>query len=124
MSIASFLEDKILDLVFNGTSYAGQATVHTKLHTGDPGEEGTANPAANSTRQATTFGAASGGAISNDAQVEWVNVPNAETYSHISLWDAASAGNCLWSGALTQAKTVAVGDTFRIPIGDLDVSLD
>ncbi len=124
MTISDYLEPRILDLVFNATAYAGQSTVYAKLHLADPGEAGTTSPAANTTRQAVTFGAASGGAISNDALVEWTSVPNAETYSHISLWDAAAAGNCLWTGALTASKTVAIGDTFRIPVGDLDISLD
>ena len=31
--------------------------------------------------------------------------------THFGLWDAASAGNFLGGGALTQAKTVLNGDT-------------
>jgi hypothetical protein len=124
MSISNFLETKILDLVFNATAYGGQATVYTKLHIGDPGEDGTANAAAETDRVATTFGAASGGAISNDNLLEWLAVAGTEVYSHISLWDAAAAGNCLWTGPLAASKSVNAGDTFRIPIGDLDVSLD
>lgn len=124
MSIANYLEDKLLDLVFNGTSYAGQATVYVKLHTGDPGEDCTGNAAGNTTRESATFGASSGGAVSNDADVTWTNVSTSETYSHVSLWDASTAGNALWYGALTASKTVNAGDTFTIATGDLDVSLD
>lgn len=129
MSISDFLEQTILDLVFNGTAYSGQSTVYVKLHIGDPGEACTSNPATHTTRIAATFGAASGGAISNDALIEWTGVDtgapgSTETISHISLWDAAAAGNALWYGALTQSKVVNDGDTFRIASGDLDISLD
>lgn len=124
MSISNYLENVLLDLVFNATAYAGQATVYVKLHIGDPGEAGTANAAGETTRQAMTTGAAASGTLSNDAAVTWTNVSTAETISYVSVWDAASAGNCLWSGALTAAKTVAVGDTFQFAIGDVDVSLD
>lgn len=124
MSIANYLETKILDLVFNGTAYSGQSTVYVKLHTGDPGEDCTGNAATETTRAAATFAAASGGTISNDAAVTWTNVSTGETYSHISLWDASTAGNALWSGALAASKTVNAGDTFQIAIGDLDVALD
>lgn len=124
MSISNFLEDKLLDLVFNATAYSGQATVHVKLHIGDPGEAGTTNAAANTTRQAATFGAAASGSIANDAAITWTNVPNAETYSHVSIWDASTGGNHLWYGALTTAKTVAVGDTFNVAIGALTAAID
>lgn len=124
MSISNFLEAAILDLVFNATSYAGQSTVYVKLHTGDPGEAGTSNAATHATRVAMTCGAASGGAISSDAAVTFTDMDAAETISHISLWDAETDGNCLWVGALSAAKTVAIGDTLEFASGDIDITLD
>lgn len=123
-AISNYLETVLLDLVFNGTSYAGQSTVYVKLHTGDPGEAGTSNAATETTRAAATFGAASSGAIANDAAIEWTNVSTTETVSHISIWDASSAGNCLWKGALSASKSLTAGDNLSIPVGDLDITLD
>lgn len=123
MTISNYLEAKILDAVGNNVSLA-VAQAYAKLHIGDPGEDGTANAAGETTRQAVSFGAAVAGAMSSDADVAWTNVSTAETYSHISLWDASVAGNCLWSGPLAVAKTVGVGDNFTIPSGDLDLTLD
>jgi hypothetical protein len=34
-----------------------------------------------------------------------------ETISHISVWDASTAGNFLWSAALTTSKSVVNTDT-------------
>lgn len=112
-----------LDAFARNVSYAN-AAVYVKLHTGDPGGAGTSNAAANTTRQQATFGsAASAGAISNTAVVEWTNVSNTETYSHISLWTASSGGTFLGSDDLSSTAAVTAGDTFRIPIGDLDLTI-
>jgi hypothetical protein len=125
MSIANYAENQILDAILNAdVGDLPIAAVYVKLHLGDPGEDCTANPAANTTREAVTFGAAASGVSTSDADVTWTSVPNAETYSHISLWDAATAGNPLWSGALSASEAVTVGNTFTIPSGDLTVSLD
>lgn len=124
MSISNYLETKILDLVFNGTAYSGQSTVYVKLHTGDPGEDGTANAAAHTTRAAVTFAAASGNTCASDAAATFTSMAANETISHVSLWDASSAGNCLWVGALTASKAVNTGDTFQINSGQLTASID
>ena len=112
-----------LDAVARNTSYA-EAAVWVKLHLGDPGSAGTSNPAAETTRQQATFGsAASGRAISNTAAVEWTNVSTTETYTWISLWDASTSGNFLGRDDLSSSAAVTAGDTFRIPIGDLDLTI-
>lgn len=112
-----------LDAVARATSYS-EAAVYVQLHLGDPGAAGTSNPAANTTRQQATFGAAaSSRAISNTVAVEWTSVPNTETYSWISLWDASTSGNFLGRDDLSSSAAVTAGDTFRIPIGDLDLTV-
>lgn len=93
-----------------------------KLHTGDPGAAGTANPAGNTTRQQATFGAAANGSATTTAVTEWANVPTAEDYTHFSMWTASTAGTFLASGTIT-ANPVAVGDTFRFAAGSLTLSV-
>lgn len=120
--VAEAERNKILDAYSRNVSYVN-AAVWVKLHTGDPGNAGAANPAGNTTRQQATFASAAAvGAQSNSAQIQWTNVPNAETYSWISLWSASSAGNFLGNAQLTTPRTVAIGDTFTIPVGDLDIT--
>lgn len=117
MTISNYLEDAIANALRgggNGTSFTAPATVYAKLHTGDPGEDGTANAAGETTRQAVTFGASSNGVISLASGGAWTNVSTSETYSHVSLWDHVSAGNCLGSGALAVAKAVVAGDNFSL----------
>lgn len=123
-TIAEGERNKMLDAWAGRTTYTANAAVYVKLHLGDPGAAGTSNAAANTTRQAVTFGsAAATGAISNTAAVEWTNVSNTETYSHISCWTASTAGTFLGSDDLSSTAAVTAGDTFRIPIGDLDITI-
>lgn len=124
MSISDYLEPRILDAVFNNTALQIAAT-YVKLHTGDPGEAGTSNAFADATRIAASWAAASGGTITTDAAVTWTNLSSgAGPLTHISIWDADTAGNHLWNGALTQSKAVNAGDDFTIATGDIDVTLD
>lgn len=112
-----------LDAFARNTSYAN-AAVWVKLHTGDPGSAGTNNAATETTRKQATFGsAASGRAISNTADIEWTNVSTTETYTWISLWTASSGGTFLGRDDLSSSAAVTAGDTFRIPTGDLDLTV-
>lgn len=122
-TIAEGERNKMLDAWAGRTTYTANAGVFAKLHLGDPGSAGTANPAANTTRQAVTFGsAASVGTISNTVAIEWTSVPNTETYTWLSFWTASTAGTFLGSDDLSSPAAVTAGDTFRVPIGDLDVT--
>jgi len=122
MSISNYAELKILDHTTGTTSWTMPSGVYVKLHTGDPGEAGTSNAATEATRKVITFSAASSGSIASAATIEWTNVSTTETYSHWSLWDASTSGNCLWTGALSSSAAVTAGDTFQIT--SLTLSLD
>lgn len=122
MTISNFLENELLDtLDGSGSAYSASAT-YLKLHLGGPGEDGTGNPAAHTTRKTVSFGAASAGSKVSTATVEWTLVGATETYSHWSLWDNETAGNCLWYGALSANASVTAGDTFEIT--SLTLTLD
>lgn len=120
MSISNYAENKLLDAI-GGTSFS-VTTAYLKLHTGDPGEDCTANAATEATRKAVSFGSASSGSMVSSATVEWTNVSTTETVSHWSLWDASTAGNALWSGALGASAALTAGDTFQIT--SLTLTLD
>ncbi len=125
MSFANYLEDKVLDHVFGGSAFTQPSAWYAKLHTGDPGENGTANAATETTRKSiTSWAASSGGSKASSAAISWTSYPAAETITHISIWDNVSAGNCLGSGALTASKTVAIGDTLTINSGSITITLD
>lgn len=120
MSISNYAENKLLDTIRN-QSFA-VTTAYVKLHIGDPGEDGTTNAAAETTRKSVSWSAASSGTMSSSATLSWTNVSTTETYSHWSLWDASTAGNCLWYGALSSSASVTAGDTFEITSLSLTLS--
>lgn len=122
MSISNYAELKILEHTTGKTAWTMPTTVYVKLHLGDAGEDGTANPAANTSRQAVSWSTASGGSIVSSATLTWSNVSTTETYSHWSMWDNSTAGNPLWTGALSSSASVTAGDTFQITA--LTLSLD
>ena len=122
MSISNYAELKILEHTTGKTAWTMPTTVYVKLHLGDAGEDGTANPAVNASRQAAAWAVAASGAIATNATITWTAVSTTETYSHWSLWDNSTAGNCLWTGALSTSAAVTAGDTFQITA--LTLSLD
>ena len=122
MSISNYAELKILEHTTGKTAWTMPTTTYVKLHIGDPGEDCTANAAANTSRQSAAWSAAATGAIATSATISWTSVSSTETYSYWSLWDASTAGNPLWSGALSTSAAVTAGDTFQIT--SLTLSLD
>lgn len=126
MSLSNYTETKVMDAIFNNASPAALqlANRYIKLHTGDPGEAGTANAATETTRKSLTSAASANGVFTSTNDLAWTNVAGAETYSHVSIWDDPTAGNCLWTGALTASKLVAIGDNFTIPAGSGVATLD
>ena len=100
----------------------GPAYPWIKLHIGDPGGAGTANPATETTRKQATWAAASGAAKTTTADLVWTAVAGTEDYTHFSMWSAVSAGNFGGSGTVT-ANAVTAADTFTIPTGELDLTI-
>jgi hypothetical protein len=105
----------ILNL-YRGTTYTAPTNVYLRVHTGDPGAAGTANASAETDRKQLTFAAPSGNAIAA-SQVSWTAWDaGSETISHFSIWDHATAGNFLQSGAFGASKAVSNGDTLNATI--------
>jgi len=112
---AANLANKWLDMLA-GTAFTAPATFAVKLHTADPGASGaTAAAAGDTTRKSVTWSAASAGSKSMSSMSgSWTNGGTSETLTHVSFWDAASAGNFLASAALGSSQAWASGNTFAL----------
>ncbi|MBO3751537.1 hypothetical protein J5X84_36155 [Streptosporangiaceae bacterium NEAU-GS5] len=99
--------------LYRGTNYTAPAGVFIKLHTGDPGANGTSNASAVTTRNQATWSAPSAGSMAISSLSSW-NMTTTETITHVSFWDASSGGNFLQSAALSASKPVSNGDTFSL----------
>lgn len=114
--------NKALD-VLAGTSFTAPANTFVRLHTADPGASGTTAGSANTTRQQIVWAAASAGAKAMSGSLSWTAwAAGTETISHISIWDASTGGNFLWSVALSTPRTVNNGDTFTLSSLSLSVT--
>lgn len=90
----------------NFTSVSG----FVKLHVGDPGAAGTANPSAVTTRNAISFNAPSAGSMTLSSLASYT-MTTSETITHVSIWDASTAGNFMESWALSSGVAVVNGST-------------
>ena len=121
--LSNYLENKLLDHALRNTSYTPVATVYLALYVGSPTDAGSGGAEVAATRQAITFGAASGGTVSNSSSISFTSMP-AVTVTHIGVFDASTGGNLLFHGALSSSVVAASGDTFTIAANDLDITLD
>jgi hypothetical protein len=121
---ATTFANKVLDHMLRAVASTAPASNNIQMHTADPGAAGTTATIAGATsRQAVTFSAASAGACASSNTPSFTSFAGTSpsTVSHISVWDASSAGNFLYSAALTTSKTITMGDTFTL--SSLSVSL-
>ena len=126
MSFTNFLETEILDHVFAGAAYTAPSTKYLALFTGAPGETGGGTEVTGGAyaRQTVAF-TTSGNTTSNNAAVEYPTATaNYGTVTHVSVFDASTSGNMMAYAALSSNKTIETGDVFRVPTGDLDITLN
>jgi len=124
---SDYLENKVLDHVLRNTAYTSPVAVYTALFTVTPTDAGggTEVTGGSYAREASTFGAASGGTISNSALIDFgTATADWGTVVAVGIFDAITSGNLLFWGAMTANKTVLNGDSFSFAIGALDVSMD
>jgi hypothetical protein len=101
--------------VLRTTTFTG-ISVFVKLHTADPGSVGTTAAAVGSTtRPAISWTAAASGTLTMTGTApSWTNGGTSETLSHVSFWDAASAGNFLGSAALGSTQAWASANVYTL----------
>jgi len=126
MSFTNHLETEILDHVFGGNAYTAPSTLYLGLYTSAPNDTGGGTELSGSgyARQAMAM-SVSGNTASNSAVEEFATATGSwGTVTHVGVFDASTSGNLLAYGALSASKAIATGDVFRIPAGDLDITLD
>lgn len=126
MSLSNTFETDVLEWLFTATSVTRPTAWYIGLFTTDPtdADSGTEVSGGSYVREAATF-TVTGDTATTSAAVEW---PTATadwgTITHIGIYDASTAGNLIAYAALTASKTINTDDVFRIPAGDLDITLD
>ena len=102
--------------VLRNASATAIAQPYFKLHTADPGASGaTAAAVGSTTRVAASYAAPSAGSMAQTGTAPvWTNGGTSETLTHVSVWDASTAGTFQYSFALSSSQAWASGNTFTL----------
>ena len=129
-AFSNYLEDQITGWIA-GTAFATAPTAtFVQLYNGDPTDAGSGGTALYS-RVSVASGAGSwtrgtggNGTITNASAVTITSSATATaSATHVAVWDASAAGNLLFYGALTTAKTVASGDEVKFNASALTLTV-
>lgn len=128
MSFSNFLETEVLDHVFGGNAYTAPGTLYLALFTSNPDEDASGTEVSTSgtayARQTVAF-TVTGNTATTSAAVEFPTATASYgTVTHVGVMDAETSGNLMAYAELTSSKAIDSGDVFRVPAGDLDISLD
>lgn len=127
-ALSDYAEKLLLDWAMTTGSATRPTAWYVALYTAAPSDSGGGTEVSTGgySRKSVTFGAASspGGTTSNTNTVSFTaSGANYGTVTHIGIFDASTAGNLLWHGAMTASKTVNDGDTLEFSIGNIDLTL-
>lgn len=129
MPVATFLRDKWMEYaVTTGDVATARPTAwHVALHSDDPGASGAANEISGSSYarvDVTADVSLTSGVATVDVSVVFPTVTSTGyDVTHVSLWSATSAGNCLFYGALAIPKSLAVGEAAVFATGELSFTV-
>lgn len=89
---------------------------YIQLHTGPPGSAFTDNISSVTTREAVTWGSASGGVIDASDEPEWAAWAgeDGEIVTDITFWSLAVAGTGQFSMLLSSGVTMDTGDSLTL----------
>jgi len=124
-AFSNYLENKVLLHVFGATAYTAPTTLYLALYTVAPDDTGGGTEVSGTSyaRQTVAFTVVNDTA-SNTSAVEFPTAGSSwGTVVAVGIFDASTSGNLLAYGNLTSSKTIASGDVFRVPAGDLDITL-
>lgn len=142
-AMSDYLENKIVDWLFRAQTFTPPAGLFIGLLTAAPSDTGggtevsgnayarvnlapsLTNWAGTQAAASTTASTGTSGTTSNNSAVTFPT-PTASwgTVTHFGIWDASTAGNLLFYGALNISKTINSGDTVTFPISSLSVQID
>jgi hypothetical protein len=132
--INDFLANELLDHAFGKGAYTPATNIYVALSTADPTDDGSGLTEPSTSygydrvsTSGATWDPASAGALDNAAAITFPECTGTAwgTITHVQLMDADSpaTANCLIYSVLGASKVVNVGNTFKFPIGNVDVSL-
>lgn len=128
--MSDYLENKLIDWLLRGQTFTPPATVYVALFTAAPSDAGggtevsggsyarvavassLANWAGTQAAASTVASSGTSGGTSNNGAVTFpAPTANWGVVTHFAIYDASTAGNLLFYGALSTSKTINNGDS-------------
>lgn len=130
--LTTYGQNAILNLLFRGTSLTPPSGLYVALHSADPGLTGANEISGNGyARKQATFNApvangSYGRKVESAASVLFDKATPSGwgAIGHFSVWDAASGGNCISTGALTESITVLANQKPEFEAGSFYIGLE
>lgn len=131
-SFSNFLENALLNRIFNGGTLTLPSTLYIGLFTAAPTDAGGGTEVSgnNYSRLAvpadtTNFPTATSGSIQNALTLTFA-IPSGNwgTVTHIGIFDAATGGNLLVWGALSSPRVITSSADVRLNQNQLTITLD
>jgi hypothetical protein len=136
---SDYLEENFFNHMLRDQAFTPPATIHLSLHKGDPldddsgaNEVSTGSDDAAYARQTIAFAAWAGNQVASNGSITFPTVDAGSpgyTITHFGIYDAATAGNLLWSDVLgtaanPQPKTLAAGNSYSFNTGAVVLTAD
>jgi hypothetical protein len=123
-SLSDYFENALLVWAMSNGAVTRPTAWHVALFTAAPSDSGGGTEVSGGgyARQAASF-TISGSSASNTSIIDFESTGDWANITHIGIFDASTAGNLLWHGALASARDPSAGDIIRFKAGQLIVTL-
>lgn len=131
-AMSDYLEAQVLNVIFRTQVAWKPAAIYFALFTAAPSDSGGGTEVTGGsyartqvTQADANWNAPTTGGLTDN--VNAITFPTATaswgTVTHVGIFDASTAGNLLFHGALASSKVVDTDDTFQFAAGDMDITL-
>ena len=125
---SDYLENKVLEHVFENSAYTAPSTLYAALFTVAPSDTGGGTEVSGGgyvrKTAAFTVSGTNPTTATNGSAIEYPTATAGYgTVVAVGVFDASSSGNLLPYANLDSSKVVSTGDVFRFNAGDLDITL-
>jgi hypothetical protein len=125
MALGLMTKNRLLNKLLRNRNFS-IGSVWVSLHAGDPGTVGADELSGRGyERQQGSFNDAAEGRAHNNVTMDYEDLPESDV-AGFGLWDSKDGEGSLFlgGGIFLDVQHVPPGNTYRIPIGNLDISLE
>lgn len=133
-AFSDYLETKLVDLIFQATSFSTLSNIYVSLHMMSPLDSAVGTEVSGGSYARVPVSTSGGwtatytnGELKSTNNMATITFPSATApwgnITHFGLWDAVSGGNLLFHGQLISPKTIGSGDTIKFLANQLMVGI-